>query len=251
MNSKRDIRTIATLLIGLALAIGLSGCGPTNQEAIEQFKPQYAEMRADLEAIAAALPASVAEQQVAQALDPAPFYMEDSPDDIHNTDILMYASLVDPDLDLRDAGQLDLRLSNYLRRNLQWTGPNNPMSETSLKNRAADNFPDKLEQGLQIKYLGVARVGAYERAVAVSEDTFDGGYAEIDGFLVDMESKDVLCAFTISARPSEQVSYTYKEGESQLDALERFANSTLWSNAREAFIDKLDQNCSGMFRLRD
>jgi hypothetical protein len=123
------------------------------------------------------------------------------------------------------------------------------MSSSSLKKRASDDLAEKLEQALQIRYLGVARVVVYDRPVAVSEETFDGGYAEVAGFLVDMETRTVLCSFSIDARPTEQVSYTYKEGENKLAALERFAYSSLWNNAREAFIEKMDQVCGGTFEL--
>ncbi len=122
----------------------------------------------------------------------------------------MYDYLLDPETELRDQDQLDLRLSNYLRRLLQWTGPESPMSPSVLKKRAQEGLTEEFEQALQIRYLGVARVARYDPPVAVSEEVFTGGYAEVDGFLVDMTTQEVLCAFRITARPNDEVSTPIK-----------------------------------------
>ncbi len=66
-----------------------------------------------------------------------------------------------------------------------------------------------------------------------------------------MTTQEVLCAFRITARPNDEVSYTYKEGESKTEALENFAYSTLWTNARTAFVEKMTELCGGQFALRD
>ena len=247
MNCKG--RVITFLLLGCMIA--LAGCGPTNQDLVDQFSPGFAEMRTALQRVAGALPASVGgDQGVAQPPDPQPVYKEGA-EDIQNTDILMYDYLLDPETELRDQDQLDLRLSNYLRRLLQWTGPESPMSPSVLKKRAQEGLTEEFEQALQIRYLGVARVARYDPPVAVSEEVFTGGYAEVDGFLVDMTTQEVLCAFRITARPNDEVSYTYKEGESKTEALENFAYSTLWTNARTAFVEKMTELCGGQFALRD
>lgn len=237
-------RTIIFSLVGLVLI--LSGCGPTNEEIINQFKPQFAELRTELQAVAAALPESASEQPAAQPLNPAPDYKEGTYGEVRNTDIVMYDHLLDPDLDLGD-NQLDLTLSNYVIMYLKMTGPKSTWSPSTLKKRAPEGRAEEFEQALQVRYLGVARVVKYEPPVAVSKDSFSGGYTEVDGFLVDMETQQVLCSFSIAARPNELVSYKYKEGEDPVKALAEFAHSTLWENARQAFVKKMGEMCGGTF----
>lgn len=240
--------TIAFFLISFTLL--LTGCGPTNQEIIDQFKPQFATLRETLRTIAETLPETVENQPVAQPLNPEPsFNAEAEFGVIDNTDILMYDQLLNPEVNLPQETTLDLGLSNYLLTHLLWTGPQNPMSSDTLTEGAGDEFAKEFEQVLQMKYLGIARVTVYDPPVAVDAETFEGGYAEIQGFLVDMATREVRCSFDLSAVPADTVSYTYQEGEDPQEALVRFAYSTLWENARNTFIEKLDQTCGGNFTL--
>ncbi|MBN1219858.1 MAG: hypothetical protein JXM69_13095 [Anaerolineae bacterium] len=225
----------------------LTACGETNQDVINQYQPQYDQLRVKLQEIAPALPETTGEQAAA-SLNPPPHYVERSKEAL-NTDIVMYEQLLNPDVELRQNNQLDLLLSNDLITALRWTGDHSPMQPASLKQKAAEVTRQTLEQGLQIKYLGVARVTKYEPVIPVDEKTFGGGLAEIAGFLVDLDSQEVLCAFNISARPEAQVAYQYKEGENQVQALAEAARSNLWGNARAAFITALNEQCGGEFSL--
>ncbi|MEW6405566.1 MAG: hypothetical protein AB1649_27550 [Chloroflexota bacterium] len=240
------IMKLITVLFVTALAALLTGCGPTMGDVVLEFKPRYDNLRADLQAIAGALPETAADQQVTQVLDPAPDYNADDYGGIRNTDIVMYAHLLDPELDLRDNNQLDLGLSRYVVKYLEWTGTDFFTSDK----RASDDWIVGFEQALDIRYLGIARVGAYDPPVAVSADSFTGGYAEVDGFLVDLHTREVLCSFSIAAEPSKTVSYSYEEGEDRVATLQKFAHSTLWENAREAFITRMQENCGGSFLIK-
>jgi hypothetical protein len=237
----------AITLLFIVFALLLTGCGPTNEEVINQFKPQFATLRETLGAIANALPDSVEDQPAAQPLDPAPNYNGGA--QLGNTDILMYDQLLNPEIDLEQGTTLDLNLSNYLLTHLLWTGPENPMGSGALSESAGDEFAKEFEQILQMKYLGVARVVVYDPPVAIDAETFEGGYAEVQGFLVDMATREVRCSFNLSAIPADTVSYTYKEGEDPQAALNNFAHSTLWENARNTFIEKMGQTCGGSFAL--
>ncbi len=246
MNTK----IIKAIVIVLMASLALAGCGLTNQQVIDQFEPQFTQLRADLKDIASTLPSVAEVKNVAQPLDPRPVYVEGS-DEIQNTDILMFENLSDPDTDLRTSGQLDLTLSNYLLRYLRWTGPDSPMSASALKARAPKDSAGQFEQALNIRYIGVAAVVKYDPPVAVSESAFTGGYAEILGFLVDRETRQTLCVFRISALSNQDVSYTYQEGDSKTQALEKFAYSTLWTNARTAFLEEMGRACGGDFQISE
>jgi hypothetical protein len=240
---------ITLLVFGLTFSLALAGCGgQTNQQVIDQYKPQFTQLRADLRSLAETLSDLSKEKRVVQPLDPRPVYTAGAKE-IQNTDILMFEHLLDPDVDLRANNQLDLTLSNFLLQYLRWTGPKNPMAASALKAGAPKERASEFEQALKIRYLGIAALLEYDPPVALSETAFTGGQAEILGFLVDKDSRTVLCAFRISASSNQEISYTYEEGDSKTQALERFAYSTLWSNARTAFVEKMSQMCDGDFRI--
>jgi len=235
--------------IFLPFVIGLTflllSCGPSMEDVALEFKPQFDALRTDLQTIAASLPEKVKNQPVTQPLDPPPDYSDGYEAEIRNTDIMMYAQLLNPDVDMDDREQLDLILSRAFVNHLKWTGAGELYKPND---RASSEWRDGFEKTLQIRYLGVARVNLYEPPIAVSADEFVGGYAEIDGFLVDMQSQAILCSFSISAFPNDEVSYSYEAGE-EMSALERFARSTLWENAREAFVESMTKMCGGSFTL--
>ncbi|MBN2147591.1 MAG: hypothetical protein JW726_09390, partial [Anaerolineales bacterium] len=102
----RTHQPLTIILIAL-FALSLGACKPTNQKVIEEYAPQYAQLRTDLAAIASSLNPASDEMAVTQILDPRPLYTYGAKE-IQNTDILMLENLFDPDRDLRQEGQLDL-----------------------------------------------------------------------------------------------------------------------------------------------
>ena len=237
---------IAILVFVVGLALFPAGCGPTKVDVILELKPQYDALRADLQTIAATLPEKVENQPVAQPLEPAPNFNTDDYSVTRNTDVMMYEHLLDPEEGMADTEKLDLRLSN-LRNYVYWTGPKSPYLLKESKTRADDEFRAKFEQALQIRYLGIARINRFDPIVAINAEAFEGGYTDIDGFLVDMQTQEIVCSFNIIAFPDEDVHYTYKEGESQTKALAKAARSNLWNKARDAFLDSMAVMCGGSF----
>ena len=252
VHSRTDkIGWVLMVIVGLCWA--LAGCGggakqETHQDAINRFKPQYAELRTKLQQVAGKIPQRATERKVTQNLTPQPVYTTQT-DKPANTDILMHPHLLDPDAKLDPSNQFDLQLANHLLRALQWTGDKNPMSATALKTGVTDSVIRDLEQGLQTRYLAVAKVAAYAPVVAVDKKTFRGGQATLDGFLVDLTDQSVVCSFTVSAKAQEQLSYTYKENEDATEALAKLARSSLWSAARQEFIKALNEKCGRDFVL--
>lgn len=246
VKGKRDSLLVKYLLLGLFLF--LTACGETNQDVLNRFQPQFTEMRRKLQEIAK-VSESVCEQEIVQDLDPQPTYVEREPE-ASNTEIVMYAQLLDPDVDLRDNDQLDLLLSNQLIRNLQWTSDASPFSASALKKRARKDMVHEFERSLNIAYLAIAKVVVYTPVVAVDQETFQGGIAEIDGYLVDMESQEIMCSFKVSARPEEKIFYQVRKGEDAAQELAEAANSNLWANAREAFVNTINETCGVDFTLK-
>jgi hypothetical protein len=233
-------KILSILIIALFL---LTACGETNQAVVNKYKPQLTQIRRDLQEVAQNIEATGGEK-TATGLSPQPKYVERGKEGL-NTDILMYEQVLDPEVDLKANKQLDLLLSNSLVRALQWSGDKNGMKESALKNSATDLTTQTFEQSLQVKYLGVARITSYKPVTPVDEKTFGGGQADLDGFLVDLKSKEVVCAFSVSSQVQKQVPYQYKEGDDRTQKLAAAATSTLWANARTAFIASLNEKCGG------
>lgn len=249
MKSNRYVCIYLILALLSAVLAGCGGGGETNQDVINRFKPQYAELRVKLQQIAQKIPERAAELKAAQALSPQPQYTYGS-DAPTNADILMYPHLLDPDKSLVLDKQLDMKWASPLLRGLQYTGEKSPMSATALKNKASEKIASDLEEALKTRYLAVAQVTAYQPVVAVDKNTFKGGSVQVNGYLVDLESQEVLCSFTVSARPQEQISYKYKEGEDPTKALAEWAESSLNGNARAEFIKAINEHCGGDFKLK-
>ncbi|MBN1891133.1 MAG: hypothetical protein JW850_24260 [Thermoflexales bacterium] len=251
MVTKIRVYKTGFVLIALGIAcFALASCGgggETNQDLVTRFKPQYAEMRAKLQQVAEKIPERANGQKVTQSLSPQPQYTYGA-DTPANTDIMMYPHLIDPNENLH-LDQLDMAWGSSLQRALQYTGEKSSLTTTALKNKASESIQRTLEGGLQTRYLAVAKVLAYQPVTAVSKDSFKGGSAQVDGYLVDLESQQILCSFSVSARPQEHIDYKYKEGDNPTVALARWANSSLESNARAAFIEALNEFCGGNFSL--
>jgi hypothetical protein len=239
------------LTVCVPLAIAMSACGlfgPSNQEVIVKYRTQYEQMRADLKAIAQTLPDYGSNQSPSTLLNPLPSYSEDT-GAAGNTDILMYEHLIDPDAELSEQTQFDLRLSNSLRTCLQWTGPKNPMADSVLRSRA-DKLDKELQTGLQTRYLGVARILQYQPPVASSAELFSGGAVSVAGYLVDLKSKQVVCVFGVTAKTAGKVQVTVRQGEDPKAAVEAWARSSMYTEARQKFIEAANQVCGGRFVIR-
>jgi hypothetical protein len=243
-----NFMTIPKILSILIIAFFLlTACGETNQDVVNKYKPQLTQIRRDLTEVAQKIEATGGEKTAA-GLSPQPKYVERGAEGL-NTDILMYEQALDPDINLKENKRLDLLLSNSLVRALQWTGDKNAMKESALKNTATDLTTQTFEQSLQVKYVGLARIANYKPVTPVDDKTFGGGLADINGYLVDLKSKEVVCAFSLSSQVQKQVPYQYKKGDNQAQKLAEAATSTLWTNARTAFIAALNEKCGGEFKL--
>ncbi len=252
-------KSSSVLLAGIAWTLAMSACtlfGPTHEEVIGKYRSQYAQMRADLKAIAKILPVYRKDQAPLLPLNPAPNYRQEGGEAV-NTDILMYEHLLDPDADLDDPEHCELYLTAFLRNYLQWTGPKNPMDPSVLRSRTT-SFSKELQSGLQLKYLGIARVVKYqspkvlkdESPDASDETKYSGGTVSIAGYLVDLPSKQVLCVFGLSAKTADSVETSVNEGEDAKAALESAARSTMTTAARQKFVEAAQKTCGGSFVLR-
>lgn len=246
MSTRLALRTFAVFLTGTFLA----SCGPTNQEVISSFKDGFDAKRKQFTELAAKLPApgNVAESGCQAPLDPLPVY--DVKAGTFNTEIVMAKQLLDPDVRLERTRDFDINLSDALLRGMMWTGPNNPMSESARDNTAVETLKPELENALAYRYLVVNQPVSYTAPQAVDEKSFIQGTADVEGFLFDLQSGQLLCSFRYMAKTADTVHYEYKkDSDNPLERAEAFAYSTLWSSAREDAARILTQVTKGTFVL--
>jgi len=233
----------------LPILMLLCGCGggETNRALFKRYEGQFAAKRQQFNSIAQALPApgSVHGNTVA-SLSPKPVYgVKDS----GNTEIVMYDQLLNPDIKSEGHNRLDLILSGGLLNAMKWTGPNNPMSPSVLDNRSAPDMERSLSKALATRYLVVVRPARFDAPVAVSENSFKGGSADVEVFVADLQDSHVPASGRYTAHSSTNVEYLSKKGEDKQARLEEFAYSSLFTDARQKVATLLPQITGGQFVL--
>jgi hypothetical protein len=119
------------------------------------------------------------------------------------------------------------------------------MAESARRSRASTLAKD-FDEALAYRYLGILRTLDYQKP-AIEGKTFRGGALEVEVLLVDLQSKQILTAFRVSARPDSKVTVTFKEGENREARAEEYVRSTLWVNARKQIAQGLAERTGGTF----
>lgn len=230
------------------LTLAVIGCGPTNQNVIDQYKPHFETKRAQFKKIAGLLPAvgSVKKNSGHTQLEPKPH--SDRVGKESNTEILMVEQLADPDILLRSPEEVDLLLSGDLLTCMRWTGPKNPMAE-SVRRQSAANLCSSAEfdRILAYSYLVVLRVVNYRKPEVLTLKTYIEGTVELEGFLVDLRSDKIVASFHVKAQSDPKVDYQVMGKEDPVRKAEGFAYSTLWVNARKKVAEALVEMTGGTF----
>lgn len=226
-------RIFANVVVASFLCL-LSSCGPSPQAVLDEFRPKLAELDDKLRAIAAKIPPTAG--SVSAKLEPKLVLDPDSPE--HNCETIMYPALSG------EEPLIDLLLTTNLTTSLYWSKEQPQDGDVEFMRRV-------LEQGSGARYLVVHRIDETNLPKAVSEDTFVAGVVRIDGFVVDLESLEIVASYSVDAVPDKQVDYYVKENESKLDRLETFARSSLWSNARKQVESNLREHTGGTVKFDD
>ena len=238
----------AACVCALALVAMSMGCrGETARQLLKRYEDPFAEKRRQFKNIAQMLPPPGSLKGATAAnLSPKPVY--DANSKSYNTEIVMYDQLLDPDVESHGNDRLDLQLSGDLMDGILWTGPKNPMSESVLDESAGD-LEQTLKKALGFRYLVVLRPADFVAPVAVDENTYKPGMADIEGFIVDMQSNRVAGSFRFTAQSASKVEYSYKPDQSRESQLEGFAYSSLYTEARQKAGHLLEQTTGGQFVL--
>jgi hypothetical protein len=238
---------ILFVLVGGVAWYVLTTLGETMGDVIERYRPRFAEERTKLKRIVEKLPAtgSVQGDTLPANLDPKPVY--DVPNKTFNTAILMAENCTDPDLELKAPAEFDLLFhEDEFRTHLQWTGDKNPMAESARKADAKD-LAKRLDRSLDLRYLVVARPVRYDPPRVVNEKTFTGAELDLEVFLVDLRSEQVLGSFRRSFRPDAQVLVGFRKDRKENESAEAFVYSNMWSKAQKEVTAALARGTGGTF----
>src|SRR5262245_43711073 len=166
------------------------GCGKTNKDIIDEYRPKIDAKREQLRLIGQKLPAPGAGVDRGRPnLNPLPVFDKKARE--YNTEFLGVEQLTDPDA----KPACDLILSATLLDCLLWTGPKNPMAPSVLSQSAGKDFARNFEDALACRYAIVYRALDYQKPVVLSEKSYRAGTVTLEVFVADLESKEVLTFF--------------------------------------------------------
>lgn len=213
-------------VLGLAAAV-LAACGPSMGDVNAQYKDKLDPIRARLKAIAIALPEPGTAVSVRlSAVDPLPVYRKG---DVPGSNTAFFA--IEEALGQAGPPVFDALLMSDLAYALRATGPNNPMSEATLKEGASGDYTAQFERAQRTLYAVILRPVAYDKAVAIDATTFEGGTLDLEVFFTALSDGRVLATCRLTAEAAANVSYSHKKDDDPKERLAAFANSTLFESA--------------------
>lgn len=213
----------------------VSACGTTNRDAIDAMRADFASERARLAGFVAALPpAGSVTAHAAEPFSPPLVWSDASATrGSANAAFLSLTQLADPDAPNEPQGP-DVSFDSELVTCLRWTGPHNPMAGSALDAREGERLGNECRAALAVPYVVVLRPLRFVPPSASSADTYSPGLLITDVIVLAHASGAVVASAQIEAHSADVVSYTYRVGSDPVEALSRFAYSTLWSNVRSA-----------------
>ena len=228
------------------LIVSLAACGEKNRDAIEKVKPDFAQMRARLGKIAAAIANTPPPRMPATAaVSPKPIF--DSSSESNNADLLALEQLADIDA----KPKMDLHKEGDLALGLRWTGDHSPAAESMLDRREGKALEARLRAALQYKYLVVYRTAAITEPEVVDEHTFRPGQVALGLYLVDLANGDKVLPLAVAVgQTAPATSYAYKKGDDPKQALANFAHSSMYESVIADAAAKLKETTGGRFVLQ-
>lgn len=228
--------------IAAFIALVMSGCQQTNQQALEAAKPAWVGVRASLPSLAALVgaPGEGRLEGVSWVeLDPSQ----------SNATFLSRQQLNDPDAELEEEtglGKFDVHAGGDFLHCLNWTGPRSKMSSNALKDRSGDRLSMECQRALQTQYLIVLEQTANTLPVLTSEGAFEGGEAAARVTVIDRLAAKVLASFSVQGKRGQLVNSEAKAGEDGAVRLTAAVHSTMWTHARQQIFERLRERGATM-----
>ena len=217
----------------MLLLVGAIGCQPSADSVVSKFRSELEAIKEKLDQIKNTLPESA--EDIKAQLVPKLVLDEQSPE--HNCESIMFLELAGAE------PKHDLLLTSNLSSSLFWL--DKPPSGGS-----SEFMERTMKAACKSRYLVVHRVDESQLPVAVSDTEFQGGLVQIDGFVIDMDSLEIVASYRVQAKPEESVQFSVKAGEDRKSRLQSFAHSSVWNNARQLVSEAIQSNTGGEVRLK-
>jgi hypothetical protein len=220
-------------------------------DVVARHQSRLSQIRADLLEIASKLQNNSNFPEVNKPLkiDPRPVFDQENIN--HNTAILSFAQLADPDLN----PEFNLS-SGPLLRCLRWTSQKDAMSDSLAKSSAGD-WPKIFKKAEATRYLVVYNVVDFNRPVGTSPTSYQGGFSggsvSVDLFLADLSTKRIVAITRIEARAPFSVTiprisdYSTEPQATRKAAIEYSVRRAMEKHAREEAAKALGRLTDGTF----
>ncbi len=228
-----------SLFLLLPLLTLLSSCGEIFSDVVGRNQEGFDKLKADMEAAAKAIPQKAVKMDLQESMDPLPKFVNGKLAE-SNTLMTVLEQLTDPNAEIDKEKGLDLYLNNV--KNLYiWAGQ---------EGKAFDDYEENLQAAFKLRYFVIYQTLAFKPATMVDAKTYDRGVVALAVYVYDREAGKIIATFPVTAQAAEKVSFTYKEGSSEMTAGLRHANSTMWSKAGDKMMELLQEKTGGVFKRK-
>jgi hypothetical protein len=209
------------------------GCQPSAQSVVSKYQSELEAIKLKLEKIKNSLPENA--EDIQAQLSPKLVLDVESPE--HNCETIMFGKLAG------DESCFNLYLTSNLSTSLAWLHTFHGGGDSEFMDRT-------MKAACQAKYLIVHRVDEAQLPVAISDTKYIGSLVRIDGFVIDMDTLDIVASYQVYAEPKKTVDVPYKNGEDRKSRLQDFARSSVWTNARQLVSEAIRLNTGGEVKLK-
>lgn len=243
-----------TIFTIFALILLQTACGPSIEDVLKKYDPQFREKRTQFKKIADSLPPKGSLDSNLACREVSPGILLDEKNNQFNAEALMFEQLIDPDAN----PEMDFMINGDLINALKWTGPKNPLSDSVKGNNGAD-MERNLLSALDYRYLIVNRIKDLINPSVIDEKTYKQGQIATETFVVDLTNNKTICGFTTTAKSLEDITQvpldtsstttttrtrsgtktTTHSPASVIEQLRKAVKSSLWENARNKVVEEL------------
>jgi hypothetical protein len=227
-------RSLYWLLVVPALFV--VGCG-SSAETVGQVRDRYQAPLSELRAQLKSLKVPAETSGAAVKLDPAPVYAEDGSG---NTDFLAMEHLGDSDARL----SFDMGLSGPIETALAWTGAAN-VDDPSARRDATPDVEATFKQAQATRYLVVLR--ASRTPVSADRNTYAGGDALIDAFVVDLRTRAIVASASARGAAAAPVQVDLPAGPARTERANTLIMNAALPELRKDLAAKLSAATGGRF----
>jgi hypothetical protein len=224
------------LVVPVLVAVGCGSSAETVGQVRDRHRPAMNKLRAQLKTVHGRIPAIAQATQTSQ-LVPAPVFAEDGSG---NTEFMAVEHLLDTD----SGTPLDLALPQDLKTCLSWTGPAGT-DDPSTRREATPDVEARFQKALKTRYLVVLR--GRKAPVTGGGATYSGGDAEIEAFVVDLQTSAVVASVSARGAAAGPIQVAAPSGRQRLERANTMLSAAAMVELRKDLSAKLGAATGGSF----